>query len=198
MKHIFPLLCLLVLSACSLGPRNASTTVYDFGLPAERLSANHDLPNLAIEVNAPTWLDTRSINYRLSYIDAQNRREYADSRWAGTPSHLLEQSLRQQLGTNSSVADGTACLIQVELQEFGHIFNAAQSSHGLLQASAVLIGAQRQIIAERTSNIQKPAKNESAGGVKALAEASIELGQELTNWLGDLQKTGKLSACRRY
>lgn len=195
MRRILLALAALSLGGCVGGVRNAPpVVVYDFGLPAARLVADGRWSRLALEVRAPSWFDSLNIDYRLSFADPLIPREYADSRWAGTPGVLLAQLLRQQLGV-VSVGGSSACLLRVDLQEFSQIFDSPQQSRGVLQASVRLIDAKRQPLAERQWLIDKPAASANApGGVNALVTASREFGVKLADWLGGLDEP--LKRCR--
>lgn len=196
MKRIL-LMIVCLLSACSGVVRNTPpVAVYDFGLPAARLVADGTWSRLALEVRSPTWFESLNVDYRLAYDEPLKQREYVGSRWAGAPGVMLAQRLRQQIGAaNISGNTATDCLLRVELQEFSQIFDTPQQSRALLQAHVSLIDAKRQVLAQRPVVIEKPATTADAnGGVNALVAASTELGQQLTDWLGRLDKN-ELGKC---
>ncbi len=198
MKRIAVLMATCLLAACSSVVRNTPpVAVYDFGLPAARLVADGAWSRLALEVKSPAWFESLNIDYRLTYDEPLKQREYIGSRWAGAPGVLLALRLRQQIGT-ANVAGNTAvdCLLRVELQEFSQIFDTPQQSRALLQGHVSLIDGKRQVLAERPVIIEKPAATADAnGGVKALVAASTELGQQLADWLGHLDKN-ELGKCQ--
>ncbi len=178
------LIVLLLLGGCAVGAKNTPPlTVYDFGLPAARLSAAESWPRVALEVKSPVWFDSLNIDYRLAYDNPLKQREYADSRWAGAPGVLLAQRLRQQLGTVNE-SGGSACLLRVELQEFSQVFVSPQQSHALVQANVQLLDARRQLLATRQIAVERPAASaDAAGGVAALVAAGNEFGAQLAAWL---------------
>ena len=178
------LIVLLLLGGCAVGTRNSPPlTVYDFGLPAARLSAAESWPRLALDVKSPVWFDSLNVDYRLAYDNPLKQREYADSRWAGTPGVLLAQRLRQQLGTVNE-SGSSACLLRVELQEFSQVFVSPHQSHALVQASVQLFDARRQLLAARQLTVERPAASaDAAGGVAALVDAGNEFGVRLAAWL---------------
>jgi cholesterol transport system auxiliary component len=199
MKKLFLSLMAVLLAACAGSAHNgAPATIYDFGLPAARLVTDGEWSRVALDVKAPAWFDSSDIEYRLAYDDPLKLREYAGSRWAGAPALLLGQRLRQQLGVagaSSNVA--VDCLLRVELQEFSQVFDSPQNSRGVLQGSVTLLGAKRQILAERLLTVEQPAATPDArGGVLALVVASDEVGKELVGWLARLEQGGKLKSCR--
>lgn len=186
------LLVLLLLGGCAVGTRNTPPlTVYDFGLPAARLSATESWPRVALEVKSPVWFDSLNIDYRLAYDNPLKQREYADSRWAGAPGVLLAQRLRQQLGTVNE-SGGSACLLRVELQEFSQVFVSPQHSQALLQANVQLLDARRQLLATRQLAVERPAASaDAAGGVAALVAAGNEFGEQLAAWLASADAARK-------
>lgn len=199
MKKVLIVLLCLVQAACVGSIRNgAPAVVYDFGLPANALVSGEDWSRLALEVKSLPWFDSLYVNYRLAYDDPLKQREYAGSRWAGTPDVLLAQSLRQQLGVGGSERSATAdCQLRVDLLAFTQVFDAPERSHGLLQAQLSLVDRKRQLLAGKRVTIEKSARTADAhGGVVALVAASEEFGQQTANWLADLAAAGGLPTCR--
>ncbi|WP_300455597.1 ABC-type transport auxiliary lipoprotein family protein [Accumulibacter sp.] len=193
------LLAACLLGACAGGTRYPPPVVYDFGMPAQRLTEGGHWSTLALEIKAPRWFDSPAIEYRLLYDNPLLLHGYAGSRWAGAPAQLLAQRLRQQLalvggGGQSSVS----CLIRFELQEFSQVFDTPQRSRSLLQGQASLLDmAQSRRVDERRFAVEQPADSADArGGVHALVLASDQLGRQLAAWLNDLEKRGRLKGCR--
>lgn len=198
MNRVWILLAVFFLNACVGGAKNVSpAVVYDFGLPATRLVTDGRWSRLALEVRSPPWFDSLNVDYRLAYDDPLKQREYAGSRWAGTPGVLLAQRLRQQLGAANATGNLAAdCLLRVELQEFSQVFDSPQQSRGVLQGSVSLIDSRRQLITERQIAIDQPSLTADAqGGVNALVAASAEFGQQLADWIASLEKAGALKRC---
>ncbi len=188
----------LWLAACAGGARNATQAeVYDFGLPAARLAQGPGWSQLALEIRAPFWFDSLSIEYRLLYEDPLKLRSYAASRWAGAPGLLLAQRLRQQLGVLSgSGRTAVGCLLRLELQEFSQVFDTPLLSRGVVLGTASVLDARQQIVAERWFSIEQPAASADApGGVRALVAASNELGRQLAGWLQGVEQGGRLEQC---
>ena len=200
MRALLALLLAALLGGClSAGKRGgeAGMTVHDLGPPPARL-ADDGAPriNLAIEVRAPLWMDGLGINYRLSYADASQLREYARSRWAGPPARMIEQRLTQRLGRASSGAARSRCALRLELAEFSQIFASPQDSIGLLQGQALWLGPNRQPLAERPLSISSPATTPDArGGVAALRESIERLADELLAWEQTLLASGQAAPC---
>jgi cholesterol transport system auxiliary component len=198
MMRMLPILFALLLTACVGGARNElPVTVYDFGLPAARLSPDGQWSRLALEVRSPSWFESLNVDYRLAYDDPLKQREYAGSRWAGTPASLILLRLRQQLGAVSTSGNiAVSCLLRVEMQEFSQVFDSPEKSRGVLQAAISVIDGKRQVVAARQMSIEKAAATPDArGGIKALAEASDEFGRRLADWLESLDKAGRAQNC---
>lgn len=198
-KTVFLLVTLL--AGCATGSRNAAPpNVYDFGPPARPVTEGMAAKvgaRIALEVWAAPWLDTTHIDYRLNYDNSLKRRQYADSRWAASPRAMVAQQLRRQLGF-ASVNGGVAvdCLLRVELHEFSHVFGSEQESRGVLQGQFSLIDGKRRPVAVRPVGIEVAAVAANAqGGVRALVQSSLEMGQELAAWLDRLDKDNGLGGC---
>lgn len=193
-------LLIVLLGGCAAGSRSAVTpNVYDFGQPARSATEGEVAKigaRIALEVWSAPWLDTTHIDYRL-YDDPLKRRQYADSRWVAPPKAMITQQLRRQLGfvgVNGGVT--VDCLLRVELHEFSHVFRSSQESRGVLQGQFSLIDGKRRHVAVRPVSIEVTAATANAqGGVGALVQSSMEMGQELAAWLNQLDKNNGLGGC---
>ncbi len=201
MKKSLLFLLIVLLAGCATGSRNtAPPNVYDFGQPPQRIADDVEGnigARIVLEVWAAPWLDTTHIDYRLDYDDPLKRRQYADSRWAASPRTLVAQQLRRQLGfasVNSRVA--TDCLLRVELHEFSQVFRSVQESRGVLMGQFSLIDGKRRAVAVHQVNIEVPAPAANAqGGVRALVQSSLAMGQNLAVWLKQLERSDGLRNC---
>ena len=166
--------------------------VFDFGPPvAQTTEAKIIRASVMLQgFTAPAWLDTMALGYRLAYQEPARQRAYANSRWAGTPAALLTQRLRARLAAASEggvIAGGGVradYLLQLELDEFSHVFDTAERSRGLLVVRATLVSqARHALIAQRTFTIERNAASADAiGGVHALVAASDALMEALVAW----------------
>ena len=201
MKRNVIFLLVGILAGCATGARNAvAPNVYDFGQPARSITGEATAKigaQIALEVWAAPWLDTTHIDYRLDYDDPLKRRYYADSRWAASPRILIAQQLRRQLGLvglNGGVA--VDCLLRVELHEFSHVFGSQQESRGVLLGQASLIDGKRRPVAVRPLKVEVAAAAANAqGGVRALVQSSLEMGQQMAVWLSQLEKINGAGVC---
>jgi ABC-type uncharacterized transport system auxiliary subunit len=199
MKSFLIFLAGCFLAGCAGGVRSGPPAeVYDFGPPVEPLTRDGAWSSVAIEIRAPSWFDSRDIEYRLLYENPRKLRGYAGSHWVASPGLLLSQRLRQQIGLVGATGQTAArCLLRLELFEFSQVFDAPQRSRGLLQGRVSILAASRQAVADRLVASEQPAPSADArGAVIALVAASDELGQQLAAWLNDLEKRGRLKPCQ--
>jgi len=200
----------LVLSGCGSLQPAARPVVYDFGpgamqsAPASRIAP---LPPVALSgVHAASALDSTAVLYRLIYSDVQQLRPYAQARWSMAPAELLRQRLREYLGQRRAVlnpadgvlAAGPLLTLRIELDEFSHIFESANSSAGLVRLRATLGqagvtggvngGGQETFVAQRSFIVQRPSTSQdAAGGARALSAAADAAILEIDVWLQQTQ-----------
>ncbi|HRE15797.1 MAG TPA: ABC-type transport auxiliary lipoprotein family protein [Rhodocyclaceae bacterium] len=190
MRTIPVLLLALMLSAC-LGRQEAQspTASYDFSPVA--MSGSGPLPK--VEVLMPAWLNTQTVQYRLLYRDPNQLHDYAFARWAGAPAALIQQRLRLRLA--GSMVAGSACSMQVNVQEFVQTFASAERSEGDLRAEVRMLDGQRKVLATRFITAIQPAPAADArGGIAALASAVDQLAKEAGSWVRD---EASLKTCRQ-
>ena len=201
MKRCLSVLTALLLGACSVATKNAPPAIaYDFGPPLSRASASGAWLGLVLTVRSPPWFDSLNVDYRLAYDDPLVLREYAGSRWAGSPRVLLAQRLEQQLGTLSDgrAGGGATCLLRVDLQEFAQRFDTPKVSSGVVQGSVSVFDAKRHLLGERHLLVDQPAaRGDAQGGATALMLASNEFGRQIADWLDGLETSNPaLRRCR--
>ena len=196
-------LCVLVgLSACALPDKPVRPSVYDFGAPAAQTAPVPSSLTATValaDVEASVALDSTAVLYRLGYADAQQLRPYAYARWSMVPALLLQQRLRERLGTQGVVLKPAQALmlrgheessprvLRVELEEFSQWFNSPQDSAGLLRLRATVTQATSQgdrLLGQLNFSVQRPALGaDAAGGVRALTAASDAAIEEVLQWL---------------
>ncbi|HSQ05602.1 MAG TPA: ABC-type transport auxiliary lipoprotein family protein [Burkholderiales bacterium] len=186
------LACAVLVASCAF-PRDTriAPAQYDIGqLQAdtrERPRINATL--LVPAVGAPAWLDTMGIAYRLAYEDATRVRTYANSRWVDTPATLVTEHLRSRLAATASrvinPGDGARAdyALRVELEDFSQTFDAPDSSRVLTRVRVSLVNlVTRNVDAQRTFQIERPAAPTAAGAADALADASQALLDNVLAW----------------
>ena len=175
------------ISNISSGPE---LTQYDFGpAPAREPSPGLRRPLLIYDVNAPAWLDSPFIYYRLAFQDAARPQAYADSRWVSSPGELIAGRVRGRLAASGKggvihPADGNRAshALRVELDEFTQVFDAPGQSKAVVRLRASVLG-KNALIAQRSFSVERPASTPDAeGGVRALIEASDEAVDQLVAW----------------
>ncbi|MCB1929755.1 MAG: membrane integrity-associated transporter subunit PqiC [Rhodocyclaceae bacterium] len=189
---------LAVLAGCgSVGTLPKSLTLHDFGPPGEARYAPA-VPLRLLEVRAPSWLGSSGMQYRFADPTDQRRLTYTQNRWVGSPSELIQTAMRRAY--DLALPDGGGCLLRVELDEFSQVFDSPTTSHGVIEARALLISPRADaLLAETRINVTAGAASPDAGGgAAALREASDRLIDEVARWLGTLDQSagGSLDARR--
>lgn len=197
----------LLLGACSALPdKPMRAALYDFGpgpLSTPATTRQAPLPPLSLaDITTPGGaLDNQAVLYRLAYADAQQLRPYSQARWSMPPAQLVRQRLRETLGRTRPVfnaGEGPALnrgasqgvlprTLQLELEEFSHLFEAPGSSVGLIRLRATLVEnlpSGEKLLAQRSFIVQRPAPSADApGGVRALTAATDAAIEEMSTWL---------------
>ncbi|VVE81172.1 ABC-type transport auxiliary lipoprotein family protein [Pandoraea sputorum] len=145
------------------------------------------LSPLKVVVNAPSWLDSDMIYYRLPASEGDQARVYANSRWLASPARLFGDRLRAALSVDRAVLaagdPAAAPALRVELEEFAQYFDSTSASHGVVQVRATLFDGPK-LLAQTTLRSQAPAGSaDAAGGARALATASDAVQKQLIQWL---------------
>lgn len=182
-----------LLGACAT--QKESLALYDLGLlrPLQGAPAPSALPPLSVaEINAPAWLDSQMMFFRLAYVNDQQPRAYSSSRWSMPPAQLFNQRLKSRIGqaggTVLPASDGAINipLLRIEADDFTQVFdNSAHSSARVAMRASVFQG--RALVAQKTFIRQSPAPTpDASGGVRALADASDAMITEMMSWLAGL------------
>lgn len=190
---IFPLMLAALLAGCALPQRGPSPLLYDFGVrpsSGAAVATAAALPALAITAQATPALDGNAMLYRLAYADGQQLRAYTQARWAMPPAELVQQRLREGLSGQFTVlrpGEDAPRVLQLELEEFSQVFDAADKSSGLLRLRATVrqrLPSGERMMAQRTVVVKRPAPSaDAAGGVRALSTATDAAVDELAQWL---------------
>ena len=201
MKKILPFLLGLlfatsvaVLPGCSVIVKGEPATLYDLGpLPANPAGALPALPPISVaDVEAPAWLDSSSMFYRLQYANAHQPRPYAQAHWTMAPGQLLSQRVKARIVQAGGVALASTYgavnvpVLRIDADDFVQHFEApGQSNARVALRASVFTG--RTLLAQRTFIQQAPAPTpNAAGGVQAMAVASDAAITDMIDWLGTL------------
>jgi len=178
------------LTGCAGGGSTASNLSYhDLGLSNNTDWKSPKISLRAIQVVAPSWLDTPALQYRLAYASDTRRLNYADSRWVAQPAELLEKKLQRRLVSNTSNgpsnAGSSGCRLRIDLDEFNQVFDQPNTSRVIVEARASLLAAGSEaLLARRAFNVERPtASPDATGGIAAFATATDALSVDLRDWL---------------
>lgn len=152
------------------------------------------LPALSVaHIDAPSWLDSTRIFYRLAYVNDQQPRAYATSRWNTPPAQLFEQRLKSRLGQAGGMVLSASAgamrlpVLHIEVDEFTQVFESPSQSAAHVTVRAAVVH-NRILIAQQTFTKQLPAPTADAeGGVRALADASDAVIADMMKWLAQTQ-----------
>ena len=199
-----------LLAGCSAIDKPTRPSMYDFGpgVPTQSAAAStavaQALPTMAIAdiSTAGGALENQAVLYRLAYSDAQELRPYSQARWSMPPAQLVNKRMRELLGQRRVVLtarEGIALnrsqnanlpMLRVELEEFSQLFSTPDASVGLIRLHATLVDITPQgekLVAQRSFVIQRPATSaNSAGGVRALSEATDAAIEAIDQWMQQL------------
>ena len=175
------LVLLLSLSSCSLLPaRPPAPALHDFGPPEKTLAVAQSSWSSAT-VDAPEWLQSENIRYRLLYAEPTRVRYYAQDRWLAAPPALLAQRL-----SLSQSAGGLR--LKIRLLEFEQVFDSPQTARVMLSFRATVMQPDNDTVAgEKVFQFSKPTANANAQG--AVAGSARLIGEaigSLQTWLAEI------------
>ena len=194
--RLLPLLFASILFSGCVGnpPRSTDMATYDFGNLAGTWTA--PLPIAAVDVRAPSWLDSSAQLYRLGYADDLRRRSYAASRWAAPPAELLERALQRRIVYGQPDFAGRGCRLALTLDELEQRFDSEQSSQLVMEVRARLLPPGGDtLLSKRAFLIRKAAPSADArGSVAAAREAVQALSMGLDEWLVEAKSNARIAA----
>jgi len=184
-KLLLTLLASALLAGCVGNVRQGDVARYDLG-EMNFVWRDPGFPVQGVSVQAPSWLDTTAMHYRLAYADASRRDSYSESRWVAPPGQLLESALNRRIGASLSMG----CRVALEVDEWVQQFDSPQSSRTRLQVRAALLPAHGDgALARQVFNVDAPASSaDASGGVKAASTTVTALAGELGGWLEKVHK----------
>ncbi len=188
-----PLLMLLplLIGACAFHP--GVTVRYDLDSATVPASADPRLnATLAVtEVQAPPWLRTPALLYRLAYQTPAYPRSYTRSAWAAPPAQLLTLRLRERIGAANDgftldrlTADMSGYRLDVTLENFAQVFPSPDQSRCIVTLDAILVQDNDRVLAQKLFRAERPAPTlDAAGAVEGLAAASEADVDQIVAWL---------------
>ena len=173
----------LVLSACSVLPdRPPSPALHDFGL-GERASSGHAeaAPWMGVTVDAPEWLQSENIRYRLLYSEPTRVRFYSQDRWIAPPPALLAQRL-------SLCGGGKGHGLKINVLEFEQVFDGPRQARMILAFRALAYRpGEEAAIAEKLFRFARSTPSADAQGAVTAAHGLVEeAAKSLEGWLAGL------------
>lgn len=179
---IIGLSSILLLSACSSGAGyRGETALYDLYSGNQQQSVMVKNPVMVgrVEVQAPSWLSSSAMQYRL-VAESGRRRSFSESRWAAPPAELLEGNLRRYL-----VTAGT-CRLRVELDEWVQAFdaNGESQAHLVVRATLLTMRSADPLVSRRFELTQDAGRN-AANGASAFSTLGHRLAVDVSHWLND-------------
>lgn len=185
----------LLLSAALAGCASDAprSTLLDLGPVRTQQAASTTLPAISLaDVQAPAWLDSQMMFYRLDYANDLQPRAYSASRWTMPPAQLFAQRLKASLsragGTVIAASDGAINVptLRLEVDEFSQHFESASKSNGEVAIRASLFDG--RVLRAQKLFVQKVAATsaDAQGGAAALAAASDAIIVDMSTWLATL------------
>ena len=197
MRLLAGFLIVLGLAACG-GPaayRSGQGPVAQFDLGPEGESSPQHARPWRFSVLATGPFEERAMRYRLMYADGTRVMEYAQSRWASLPGELLERRLESRLFWPAG-GPVSQCATSLELRRFEQVFDAPESSAGLLVLRAKLRRPGGAVVDDRVFTQQVAATHpDAAGGVRALAAATDAMARQLMAWQQQGRDSGQHRVC---
>ena len=166
---------------------------YDFGSPAQAAqSITHrpEAPAMRIAgIEAPSWLNSPFMHYRLDYESGQQIRPYANSQWVMPPTDLFAHHLKTRMTQAGNIilpdtdSHAAAFTIRLEMLDFIQRFTQADRSQARIAIRATLFGPQAAVAQKTFVQVQPAPTPDAPGGAQALATASDALISDLLAWL---------------
>lgn len=193
-----------VLAGCSGLPKPPSQPArYDLGVvPVQAAPAAPSLAPVALaDIQAPLQADgNTAMHYRLAYAQPQVLHAYTQARWSLPPSQLVQQRLREHVGSGGrvvlsaesgalppSVQGRQVPILRLALEEFSQVFDDTTRNAGVVRVRATLVDPAPRgdvLLAQQVFDVRQPAAAaNAAAGVQALSAGVNTVGQQLQQWL---------------
>jgi cholesterol transport system auxiliary component len=138
-------------------------------------------------VQAPVWLDTTEIHYRLLHDDPTRLRAYAQNRWIAPPAALLEQRWREalaKLGPNIRTGDTPIYQLDIVVDRFEQVFDSPHSAYAVIGLRAVLMRSNRiGPVVERHFTSRRACDPQVQGAINALAMLVDSTLEDVLRWV---------------
>jgi len=202
-----PFLALLALLASGCASQRALPVRYDLdgsqvaARTEPRLNATIAIP----PIQAPSWLRTTALVYRLEYEAPAYPRAYTRSQWTAPPGELLTLRLRERISsandgfTLAQLPEGSGGYrLEVSLENFAQIFPSPGRSDCVVTLTATIVQRGDRVLAQKTFRAERPAPTaDAAGGVEGLVDASDWDFKQILTWVREALPMQQAAAVRR-
>ena len=189
MKGFSAIAAILILSGCGVLHRHHPVTRHDFGITPQTAGTVLPVKLQLLPVNAPQWINSRDINYRLAYKHNDHIAAYTESAWIAPPPGLLALRLHNaspdHLLTLDKLPPRTYCTLQVDLETFEQVFDTPNTSNAHMALHVTLSSRRNREFVMQTSiyNTAVAPSPDARGGSAALAAACDATVQQTLRWL---------------
>ncbi|MGR8978986.1 MAG: ABC-type transport auxiliary lipoprotein family protein [Gammaproteobacteria bacterium] len=176
--HLLALAIVFSFAGCSI--HSQQPALHDFGMLQGSSRAN---PQASIDVEAPPWLASTKIRYRLLYASPTQIRFYSLDRWIAPPAELFELELESR-GSNSGYP------LKVRLLDFEQQFDSPGQAKALMSFSAEAYSPDRKSkLASKTFRLERLTTTPDAkGAVTAFSVLSRQAAGQIEIWISGLSK----------
>jgi cholesterol transport system auxiliary component len=194
----------LALLACACVARRPLPVRYDLdGTPIRTNSQSrlNAMINVA-PIQAPSWLRSTALVYRLYYETPAKLRAYSQSEWTAPPGEMLTLRLRELI---SEINDGftltrpsqdaSSYRLEVTLENFTQIFASLDHSQCVVTLNATVVQPGERVVAQQTFHAEASAPSaDAAGAVTGLVAAADADFQQILQWLRSTLLTHQAAA----
>lgn len=140
-----------------------------------------------VKVQAPVWLNSPAMQYRLLYADTERRLSFTESRWVAPPADMLELALKRRNSPLENRLEAEGCRLHVDLDEFIQVFDLPDSSRALVELRASLVSSRNgKLMAHRRFIQASSAGNDAKSGVAAFVVALRSVSTDIDEWLAQM------------
>lgn len=180
MKNLIAAVLMSLLANCGGLPKAGhQAALYDFGITPLAAPVVKIPVGLAKIETAP-GLEGSEMRYRLAYQNPARVLAFTESRWVAPPDKLFAGRIAQRLHPTPAAQ----CLLHIELETFDQVFDAPDTSNGIVQLQAMLTtGRSKSPMAQiRIEKVVKSRSADARGGVEALTAATDEAITSVLDW----------------
>jgi cholesterol transport system auxiliary component len=191
MRPLFLALIALAASACATHRPPAIRYDLDESQPSPQSGPRFNTTLAVPPIQAPSWLGTTALIYRLDYESSAYPRAYTQSQWTAPPSELLTLRLRDRI---SAVNDGFTIArlphdtagyrLEVTLENFTQTFPSPDHGVCVVTLNATIVDGGVRMLSQKTFRAERPAPSaDAAGAVAGLVTAADADFEQIVAWL---------------